>query len=420
MIKVENISVYNFENAFKGMRNPLESWDQSDSYWVTGNMDGEDDYYPDFPIKYIIGEKDLELALKLIKAGSDHSKFMRQIFISMDITAPDYWWKEFSTYKVGTVENSTSTMHSILKKPITLEMFSVDDKEKWEKNKVDQKEIINDSLEEEWVDITDYEGCYQISTKGQIKSCNRYVGHNYGGLRLIKSRILTQSINSSGYKKVRLSKDGIGANFYVHRLIAEHFIDNPQNKPEVNHKDGNKLNNNISNLEWVTEQENTQHAHDNGLAEISGYNKFKVSQKARKLTDEQVKEIREKYQNGISIKELTQEYNIKHNSIICNIVHNKLYNEIKLSHKDIWKLTIEHLENLRQEYIKTKDQKIWRMLIQDLPMSFNYLRTWTGNYQCLRNMYHARKNHKLEEWREFCKRIESLPYSELITCERRN
>ncbi len=216
MIKVENISVYNFENAFRGMRNPLESWDQSDSYWITGNMNGEDDYYPDYRIRYVIGEKDSELALKLIKTGTDHSKFLRQIFVSMDITAPLYFFKEFDTYKVSTVANSTSTMHRLGSRLLNFDDFS-------------------------W----DYPTTYRTET-------------------------------------------------------------------------------------------------------------------------------------------------------------------------------LNHLNELIQSWQKTKDKIIWREIIQDLPDSYNQLRTWTGNYQNLRNMYHTRKNHKLEEWREFCKRIELLPYSELITYERRN
>ena len=112
MIKVENISVMNFENALRGMRNPLESWDKSDSYYDNG--------------QYIIGPNDLSLALKLIKAGSDHSKFIRQVFVSMDITAPLYWYKEFDTYKIGTVANSTSTMHKLGTRELTVEDFSFD------------------------------------------------------------------------------------------------------------------------------------------------------------------------------------------------------------------------------------------------------------------------------------------------------
>lgn len=108
MIKFETNDVWGFEWAFKGMRNPMNSWDKSDSNWLFQE----------------IGENDLALARKLIAAGSEHRKFLRQIYVSVDITAPLYWWKEFDTYKIGTVANSTSTMHKIHEKEFTLEDFS--------------------------------------------------------------------------------------------------------------------------------------------------------------------------------------------------------------------------------------------------------------------------------------------------------
>ena len=113
MLKVERISVMNFENAIRGARNPLNSWDRYDSHT---EPDG----------RFILGENDLSLARRLAKAGSDHRKFLRQVLVSMDITGPLYWWKEFDTYKVGTVANSTSTMHKIHAKPFGREDFSCD------------------------------------------------------------------------------------------------------------------------------------------------------------------------------------------------------------------------------------------------------------------------------------------------------
>ena len=113
MLKLERTSVMNLENAIRGARNPMNSWAKSDSaYDDKGN--------------YILGENDLALARKLCRAGSDHRKFVRQIFVSADITAPLYWWKEFDTYKVATVANSTSTMHKIHAKPFELSDFSAD------------------------------------------------------------------------------------------------------------------------------------------------------------------------------------------------------------------------------------------------------------------------------------------------------
>ena len=113
MLNVERISVMNMENAIRGARNPMNSWAKMDSYYdENGN--------------FVLGENDLSLAHRLAVAGSDHRKFLRQIIVSMDITAPFYWWKEFDTYKVGTVANSCSTMHRIHSKEITREDFSSD------------------------------------------------------------------------------------------------------------------------------------------------------------------------------------------------------------------------------------------------------------------------------------------------------
>lgn len=112
-MKFENTWVGNFEGAIRGMRNPLASWDKSDSKWNEEN--------------FIIGKKDMELAQRLIKAGPEHRKFLRQIFVSVDITAPLFYWKQADTYKVATVANSTSTMHKLSSTPITLECFEIDD-----------------------------------------------------------------------------------------------------------------------------------------------------------------------------------------------------------------------------------------------------------------------------------------------------
>lgn len=113
MLKVDHISVMNMENAIRGARNPLNSWARMDSEY---DEDGN----------FVLGENDISLAHRLAVAGSDHRKFLRQIIVSMDITAPLYWWKEFDTYKVGTVANSTSTMHKIQAREFTREDFSCD------------------------------------------------------------------------------------------------------------------------------------------------------------------------------------------------------------------------------------------------------------------------------------------------------
>ena len=158
-MKFENINVYNFENALRGMRNPLDSWHRADSlygvgtydecadavaeciatwypeaedldqdtidnFWANGCIDNRNEHYYEWAL---IGPKDMKTATGLIHAGPEHRKFMRQIFVTVDITAPFYWWKEFDTYKVGTTANSRSTMHKMLAYPITLDCFEISD-----------------------------------------------------------------------------------------------------------------------------------------------------------------------------------------------------------------------------------------------------------------------------------------------------
>lgn len=151
-MKFENTEVWGFEHALRGMRNPMNSWDKSDSKFgvcpiinksdedidlskehisgLLGTFSGVKCYFAnkaEYAMYTAIGENDMSLGQKLIRAGSEHRKFMRQIFVSVDITAPLYWWKEFDTYKVGTVANSTSTMHKLATTPITIDCFETDD-----------------------------------------------------------------------------------------------------------------------------------------------------------------------------------------------------------------------------------------------------------------------------------------------------
>lgn len=224
MIKIENKVTYGWEAAIRGMRNPMNSWGKSDSQYCYNNVteclhcaDKLCRIYENAN-KFVIGDNDLKLMKQLVKAGTDHSKFMRMINVSMDITAPLYWWKEFDTYKVGTVRNSCSTMHKIHSKEFEVSDFSTD--------------------------------------------------------------------------------------------------------------------------------------------------------------------------------------------------------HLNLDSMEVLKKTIELLNYYRDQFIETKCKNAWWQMIQLLPSSYNQRATVQLNYAVFRNMYHARKNHKLDEWREFCEWIETLPYSELITMEK--
>lgn len=217
MLKVENVKITGFEPAIRGMRNPLNSWDKSDSFFDSNSKE-----------EYLgVGLNDLDLMVRLRRAGSDHGKFMRMLIVYLDITAPLYWWKEFDTYKVGTVVNSCSTMHKIHDKEFTLEDFS-----------------------------------------------------------------------------------------------CEHML-------------------------------NMGLAHNWGLRPI-----------------------------------------------------------------DILEITCDSLNYFRNLYLETKDKDYWWQMIQLLPSSYNQKRTVMLNYEVLRNIYNARKNHKLDEWHTLCDWINTLPFKCLITEER--
>lgn len=220
MIKIENVGVYGWEAAIRGARNPMNSWIKSDSYktHVENEQTGQQ---ADF--EFFVGDEDLKLMQKLVKAGTDHRKFMRMITVYVDVTAPLYWWKEADTYKVGTVRNSCSTMHKITEKEFTLDDFS-----------------------------------------------------------------------------------------------CEHLIDE---------------------------------------------------------------------------------------------------DEYMLACKSSLNRTIADLNSARDLYITTKDKKYWWQIIQLLPSSYNQRATLMLNYEVLANMYHSRKNHKLDCWRTFCEWIETLPYAKELICD---
>ena len=233
MIKIEHVETLGWEAAIRGMRNPMNSWEKSDSEWHligapgTNQAVANDKYLRE---KYCIGNNDLDLMKRLCNAGTDHRKFMRMITVYMDITAPLYWWKEFDTYKVGTVANSCSTMHKIADKEFTLEDFS----------------------------------CEKLITREQP---------------------LVEGVDA---------------------------IEPP-------------------NAVWLMNR------------------------------------------------------------------------------------TIQTLNQYRNLYLQTKDKKYWWQMIQLLPSSYNQRRTVMLNYEVLANMYKSRRNHKLDEWIDFCAEIERLPHSELIT-----
>ena len=375
MIKIEKVDISGIARAIYSARNAMNSWDKSDSNFETDTM----------------GENDLKLAKQLVKAGTDHAKFMRMITVTMDIIAPMYWFYEFDTYKVGTVRNSCSKMHKLLAKPFEMNDFSFD-KLPGYKNEVKQFRPEVDEETELWKRVNDD---YDVSNQGRIR---------HG------SRILSGSLHNDGYIFVTIH----GKQTPLHRLIATAFIPNTEHKPEVNHKDGNKQNNSPENLEWVTRKENQDHAVRTGLQPKS------AKAYTGKFTEEQRAEIKTLWDSGKSKREIAKMFGVSHSCIVSITTDRYKYAERVNLFETTARPIVDMLNELRDSYLTCDDadQKkiIWYSILQLLPESYNQRATVQLNYQVLRNMYHARKNHKLDEWRTFCEWVkDELPYSNLIT-----
>ena len=381
MIKIENAEVFGWDAAIRGMRNPMNSWHKSDSFYncVIDAIDGTPDY--------CVGEEDLNLMRKLTKSGDDHAKFLRMINVTCDITAPLYWWSEYDTYKVGTVANSCSKMHKLLAKQFEMSDFSFD-KLPGYKTEVKQFRPPIDEETEIW---RKYDVDYDVSNQGRIR---------HG------SRILSGSLHKDGYIFVTLH----GKQHPLHRLIAEKWSDGYDVTKEVNHKDGNKQNNFVDNLEWVTRSQNQKHAVDSGLQPKP------ASTYKGKFTAEQREQIKQEWDSGkYSRRELARKYSVSH-TCINDIINDKYkYAESVNLYEEVARPLVDTLNELRDAWLdcdsEADKKKIWYSIIQLLPESYNQRRTVQLNYQVLKNMYNSRCNHKLDEWVMFCKwMIEELPY----------
>ena len=348
MIKFEHTEVMGWQAAIRGMRNPMNSWEKSDSLFDIGHHGAQDvdtlkPYRTGYDIKgdeyaackdwtenYAIGSNDLDLMKRLCNAGTDHRKFMRMIVVYADLTAPMYWWSEYDTYKIGTVANSTSKMHKMLAKPFEMNDFSFDKLPGW-KNEVGQ-----------YIPDFDYD------------------------------KEIWKEIGKTGYE--------------------------------------------VSDLEWVTSSENSKHAQAMGL-QPRGLSTYKG-----KFTDEQREEIKTLWNSGKhSRREIARMYGVSH-TCINDILNDKYRYATKVNiFETVARPIVDTLNELRDTWIRetdeTKKKQIWYAILQLLPVSYNQRRTVMLNYEVLANIYKSRKDHKLDEWREFCKWIEGLPYSELITGE---
>ena len=399
MIKVEKIDVWGWEHAIRGMRNPLNSWDKSDSEFdiqYYDNDGNETEYY-----EVEIGKNDLDLMKKLYKAGTEHRKYLRQIFVSMDIIAPLYWWKEFDQYRINVTTNSCSTMHRLLSKPFEMEDFSFD---KLPGYKINVKQFVPEISEEMvakevWIR---YDGDYDVSCYGRVR-------HNFKN----HYRLLGGSKHKDGYIFVTLH----GKQIQLHRIVAKLF--HGQDYKEglvVNHIDGNKLNNFADNLEWVTQSDNIKHSYDNNLQPNA------VSTYKGKFTQEERAYIRMLWEDGMmSKREIAKKYNVSH-TCINDIINDKYkYADSVNVYEEVARPWIDTLNELRDAWFNEEDvdkkKHIWYAIIQLLPSSYNQKRTVTMNYENVMTIIKQRTGHKLDEWNEFVEILKDLPYVKEIIGE---
>lgn len=413
MIEIHNTEVSGWEAAVRGMRNPMNSWEKSDSHWYTEiNTD---------PV-YYVGDNDLSLMKKLIAAGTDHSKFMRMINVTADVTAPLYWISEFDTYKVGTVRNSCSFMHKGVSKPFEISDFSIHDERVYEilsPMRINKSPLIYKYDTDEYKIYECSNGRkYRIYKNGKVISepfeCVDVTDRH----RHFEERECIPSINPSGYYEINIGGRN-GERWLLHRLVATVWLANEHNYATVNHIDGNKGNNCVENLEWCSLTDNIKHGFQNELYDniSSLHSKYIRWKNGHTVVDPWVKAeiIRDHKVNKLTIRQLSKKYDISESQA------NNMVSVNPCSENDLfllcytWENTINTLNTLRSIYIETKDNNIFQQIRCLLPCGYNQKFTVQLNYAVLRNIYHSRKDHKLDEWKQFCSWIEELPYYELIT-----
>jgi hypothetical protein len=427
MIKVENIEVFNFEGAIRGLRNPMNSWSKSDSHrcsWVKLEKCNEckrlHDYISGAQVAdkehYCIGKNDLDLMKRLFKAGTEHRKYLRQIFVSMDITAPLYFVSELDTYKVGTTRNSCSFMHKGTAKPFEITDFSIHDDRVYEiLSCYDKRQypLIYKYDTDEYKIYTCWNGRkYKVYRNGKVVSCAFEYVDTMNRHRVFTERECNPSLTDDGYYEINLG-GRCGERWLLHRLVATVWLPNEDTSYTVNHIDGNKGNNCVENLEWVPLEENIRKGYENGLYSNvkslhARYRRWKIG---HTVVDPFVRtQIIKDHNSGMTCKQVAEKYDItisQANNIIsfhpCD--NNDLF---MLCYR--WETILDTLNQLRDEYLDTKDDEVFQQIRCLLPSGYNQRFTLTMNYENVFSIIKQRSGHRLTEWNEFIKILKTLPY----------
>lgn len=394
-MKFENTQVFNFEGALRGMRNPMNSWNKGDSDFAE---------YSGSLIK--IGKSDLSLAQKLIKAGGEHRKFMRQIFVSVDITAPMYFMSELDTYKVGVTRNSSSFMHKGVSKEFEIEDFEIQDERIIEiltrKKENTQENNIMYPYETNEYKIYECENGrkYEVYKNGRVFSLPFTYVDTMGRSRTFPKREVSPSNTKTGYWEMNMGGRN-GEKWQLHRLIAHVWLKNPNHYDTVDHIDCNKNNNSVENLEWVTREENIRREYNNCLMRnnnmYADYLNWKASSKIDLLKKQQIKELKER---GIKQSDIALLTDISQSqvSVVVRNSKNTSENADLFEQCLVWEVLLTQLNNLRNKYLDTKDYYYFKEIRRLLPSSYLYKSTITMNYENVFNMIKQRSNHKLNEW----------------------
>lgn len=375
----------------------------------------------------LINKDDYALLEKLILAGDEHAKVMRGIIVWAEITATRKWWSESDTYRAGRERLcSGSTMHQIGQRPFSPQDFEMPENVRACLTPDPTPETWNTKLhfdtpkELKKVVLTLFGRDYEVWNNGEIYAlefCTEDAMPN--GKRRVRKFPRTKlklggTRTSQGYFQV-----GVGGRKgkieMVHRIMAMAFCPNPENKPFVNHIDGDKGNCSPSNLEWCTSLENNKHARISGLNNISMRKRYLNYKGSLKYTKEEIEVWKIMKSGGLSYREIEKKTGVN-KSIIENYL---LYDgtaggkNYVYDYRYAYELeqTINTLNLMSDEYNKTKENAILLDIKNVLPESYLQTRIDCYSYQSLRNIYRQRKNHRLPEWREFCSWIEKLPFA---------